>query len=176
MPSSLWWIKYVIFSPSSLLEAELKLLAYKCFEQSELALILNLKTWSLFLFMVLCILSCYLKSRTLFREHMEMPHEESRLWNSRERERSLATSADASLPDIYHLIRYPLLLRCPVPGVPTDTTRNNYTLSNASHNQKWHFSVKNDGFCATTQCWSGLLGSKLELPCQKQGVLWQCLR
>lgn len=103
MPSSLWWIKYGILSPSSLLEAELKLLAYKCFEQSELTLILNLKTWSLFLFMVLCILSCYLKSRTLFREHMERPHEESRLWNSRERERSLAISADASLPDIHHL-------------------------------------------------------------------------
>ena len=97
MPPSLWWIKYVIFSHSSLLEAELKLLAYKYFEQSELALTLKPGHFS---FLWFCASWAAI---SLFREHMESPHEESRLWNSREGERNSAISVDASLPDIHHL-------------------------------------------------------------------------
>ena len=129
MPPSLWWIKYVIFSHSSLLEAELKLLAYKYFEQSELALILNLKTWSLFLLMVLCILSCYLFiQRTYGKPTWRI--KTLKLQGKREEFSHLSGCQPSRHPPPKWQSDILLLLRCPVTGIPTDITCNNYALSN----------------------------------------------
>lgn len=138
MPSSLWWIKYVIFSHSSLLEAELKLLAYKWFEQSELVLILNLKTWLLFLFMVLCILSCYLFIQRTYGKST---------WRIKtlkfQRERSPAISADASLPDIHNLSDNQTSLSC------WDVQWLEYRLTSHGTITHWaiNHTIKNDAFC-----------------------------